>query len=288
MADDFDDFDETPPAGSGIPGFILPVATAAVAVLAGVLLGAAVAWFVKPDPPPVEKIVPRELTDAELAAACAPFVLEKTEEIEVVQAKVDGLRSEVQAKEGRVRELEGEMAKRADRGRALVAELETLRAELVVTKQRLQVAEEEKRQLVEELKETLDTLEETEKKLVVQKEETRLAQEDALANKYGRFLGQSQLDICEKGNRKKLGRCRETVEELLNKPEIRDRFAHCVRSGQAMPSVAEAQKNVPMPDFSSYISQDEKVVKDWFIVFCDPTLPEVGHRREEHLPPTGR
>ncbi|MCA9494673.1 MAG: hypothetical protein KC621_32315, partial [Myxococcales bacterium] len=89
-----------------------------------------------------------------------------------------------------------------------------------------------------------------------------------------------------KGNRKKLGNCREAVQASLMTNTRRDKFSHCVRSAQATPTVKELEKGQSMPDFSEYIDQEQKQTKDWYVLFCDPTLPEVneGLLNESHLP----
>ena len=68
----------------------------------------------------------------------------------------------------------------------------------------------------------------------------------------------------------------------------RDKFAHCVRSAQATPTVLVMEKGDVMPQFAAYIDQENKISKDWYILLCDPTLPEAedGFLNEEHLPGT--
>ena len=61
--------------GMGVGGAILPFATALASLALGVVLGGAVIWIAKPAEK-VEVNVPRELTAAELEAACAPAVLD--------------------------------------------------------------------------------------------------------------------------------------------------------------------------------------------------------------------
>jgi hypothetical protein len=281
-------YDDKPSKGGVLP-IVLPIVTSVVALAVGTLFGGLVIWLLKPST--IEEVlVPRNLTADELAAECAPLILEKTTELEAAEDKVSSLKSQVSDKEEKVAELEQEMKSRAVRGRALVMELEKAKSELRDVQEQLQVAQEEKNQLIEELKETVITLEKTEVKLVKQKELTNYAKEDALANKYQRFIGESQLEVCEKGNRKKLGACREAVTALMEAPSVRDRFAHCLRSGQASPSVAEAEKRqVDLPMFSEWMNQEDKIVKGWYINFCDPTLPENadGFLHEDHLPGAG-
>ncbi len=287
MSTEEDDlYDDDIPESGGIAAVLLPFATAIASLVLGVVVGLLLGFLLKPAQQ-VEIQVPRELTQAELEAACAPAVAEKAKDLEQAQEKVTMLATEVTTKEAKVAELEAEMTKRSERGRALVLELERAKKELVEVKAALVIAEEEKAQLVEELTFTEAKLEETEEALVEQIELTDLAKEDALTNKWYRFINDAQLEICEKGNRKKLGRCREGVQDHLMDGAIRDKFAHCVRSAQATPTVLLMEKGEIMPQFAHYIDQEDKITKDWYILLCDPTLPEAeGFLNEEHLPAT--
>ena len=92
------------------------------------------------------------------------------------------------------------------------------------------------------------------------------------------FAKDAQIAICEKGNRKALGKCRETVQEKVRKYRVE--FETCVRSGQAEPSLREADKGDELPEFAQWLDQDDKVTKGWYILLCDPSLPEAGGNAE--------
>jgi hypothetical protein len=265
----------------------LPLITGIGALVIGGVLGLAVGWVVKPAEK-VEVEVPRELTPEELTAACATEVQESTNQLEEAQGKVAFLEKEVEDRQARVVELETEMARRAERGKDLVAELEKVKRDLAEAVAALEVARAEKERLVIELTQTQEELAETEAALTTQKKATSRAQEDALVNKWYRFINDAQLEICEKGNRKKLGNCRETVQATLMTNPRRDKFAHCVRSGQATPMVRELSKGEGLPDFSEMIDEEQKQTKGWYLLLCDPTLPEKtdGFLNEAPLPPT--
>jgi hypothetical protein len=281
MANDF----EGGSRGPGVVGIMLPFATALGAAGVGLLVGGIIGWVAKPARE-VTVEVPRDLTADELLVACRPQVEEKAQEVVAVNNKVNALESTVRAKEARVTELETEMQKRNERGAAIMKELEAARAELVTLRAELQTAKAEKVRLEQELQITVAKLEETEVALADQKQMTERAKEDALVNKYERFKNDAQLEICEKGNRKKLGKCREAVIGYLSTDDMRDKFSHCVRSGQAVPSVFEMkEKDSTLPAFAGYLNQEDKIVKDWYLLLCDPTLPESdGFLNEEHLP----
>lgn len=280
--DEEDDLDYLP-KGDSMPSWFLPAATSVAALMVGAMFGVVLGYMVTPNTL-VE--VPRELTQEELTAACSPFVIEKTDQLEKAQDKVQTLTGTVSEKAAKVKNLEDEMKRRSVRGVALVRELEQAQNELLEAKVALQVAQEEKNQLLDELKETVIELEKTETELVEQKQKTEYAKEDALTNKWFRFINDAQLEICERGNRKKLGKCRETIEALLLDPDIRDQFTHCVRSGQATPGAHVIEKKQSLPEFSRWLNQEDKIVRDWYLLMCDPTLPERkdGFLNEDHLP----
>jgi hypothetical protein len=263
----------TGPGASGVVAMVLPFATAIAALVLGAVLGLAIGWIVKPSDQ-VEVKVPRDLDAAELLAACAPALETKVSELEEAQGKVQFLEKEVGDREVRVKELEDEMKRRSDRGRNLVAELEQAKRDLEEAMVQLDIARQEKEQLVVELTQTKEELATTKVALVEQKGMTERAKEDALVNKWYRFNSEAQLEVCEKGNRKKLGGCREVLQGTLMTNVRRDKFAHCVRSAQAVPTVRELQKGESLPDFAEMIDEEQKQTKGWYVLFCDPTLPE--------------
>ncbi len=284
---DFDDDDYTPSSGPGVLAVVMPFATAIGALLIGGFAGGIMGWVLKPAEQ-VEVQVPRDLTLDEIEAMCSPKVQAKAEELDEANEKIMVLEAQVADRKQKVEALETEMSKRAEAGRSMARELEAAKAELAQVKMELEQVKVEKARLEVELADTVEKLEETEEALEDQIEMTDRAKEDALTNKWYRFLNDAQLEICERGNRKKLGRCRETVLAQVSLDARRDKFAHCVRSKQATPSVHELEKDEQMPAFSEYINQDERVVKGWYLQWCDPTLPEAdGFLDEDHLPSTG-
>lgn len=253
-----------------------PVALA-IGAVGGLAIGALLGYFLAPSDT-VE--VPRPPTAEELAAACPQEEpAADTDALAQVQDKVATLERDVATKERRVKELETEMARRAERGKEFVAELERVKSELATAKQQLAVAEKEKEQLLVELRQTKE-------ELAVTTTQRDAAREDALYNRWTDFLKEAQLEICDKGNRKKLGNCRETVEATLQAKARQDKFSHCIRSGQESPTVRELENNAELPAFAEMIDEEQKQTKGWMVLFCDPTLPERDDipLAEKHLP----
>ena len=278
--DDVDDNDDLDwkPKRMNIGAFVLPIVTALIALGVGGLLGTVVTKLLTPEPIPVE--VARDLTPEELEKVCETLVANALTKLTDAEEKVQSLSSKVAEKEAKVAELEAEMKKRGERGKSMYRELKAARAELLTLRQELTVAVEEKERLVVELKETVERLEETEETLEVTKGKLEIAKEDALKNRWVGFVQDAMLQICEKGNRKKMGRCRETITEALT-PTMRDKFRHCIKAGQSVPAVLEAEKKQKkLPLYAEWLGQDNKVTKGWYVLFCDPTLPEADDLTE--------
>jgi chromosome segregation ATPase len=236
-----------------------------------------------------EKVeVMRDPTDAEILAKCSPVDAIK-DELTTAQKRVSELERDAATKEGKVRELESRISKGAENGGKMKQELDRLKKELAETQEKLSIAEAEKERLLVELTSTKQELAVTKEALVETKEQRDQAREDALYNRWQKFLSTAQLEICDKGNRKKLGGCREAVTAELAIKSRQDKFAHCIRSGQAQPLVHELEKDAQVPKFAEMMDEEVKQVKGWYVDFCDPTLPEKedGNLAEKHLEPTG-
>ena len=274
---DVEDFDETDdldwkPKRSNFTAFVLPIVTAVIALGVGGLFGAVITKLVTPEPIPVE--VARDLTPEELEQVCQSLVANALTKLNDAEEKVKSLSTQVTDKEAQVAALEAEMKKRGERGKKLYRELKAAKAELLTLKEELAVAVEEKEKLVVELKETVEKLEETEQNLEVTKGKLKIAKEDVLKNRWVGFVQDAMLQVCEKGNRKKMGRCRETITAALGS-EFQSKYRHCIKAGQSVPAVMEADKKQrDLPQYAVWLGQDSRVTKGWYVLFCDPTLPE--------------
>lgn len=280
MPKDFDSFDKTPTPGraGGIMTILLPMLTAALAVLFGIAIGAlaVIAWW-RATPPEVQvetQVELRDLTDEELERLCDPFVSDTISVLTEAQAKVVDLEGRVKAKEVEIQEMERVMTQRSEAGRRMAAELKAAKAELDSLRQELEVAVSQKEEALAELERTVNVLRETEEELEETQGKLTMAERDVLNNRWKAFRQDAQLEICEKGGRRKMGRCREAVEAALDKP-LEAKFRHCLKSGQAVPGLREADRSFEsLPSHSQWLNEDERMLKGWFVVLCDPTLPE--------------
>ncbi|MEZ4319433.1 MAG: hypothetical protein R3F61_18100 [Myxococcota bacterium] len=281
MSDEFDEEEEEDyGASSSIPAFILPFVTAGAALLVGALLGGLIIWLLKPAEVKEVK-VPRDLTQQELEEVCAPFIIEKDDEVQAVQAKMVTLAKDLKAKREEVEELKAKIAKGGggSGGSALRAELEKAKRQIEEMSQELSEVKAERDQLIVDLRKTIVQLEEAEARAEFEAEQKELYKADALVNKWKHFKAQSTVDICDHGGRKKMGNCREKIGAVMTDSMWND-FKHCVLAGQAVPTVRELDKKATPPEFSSYLDQEDKITKDWVVMLCDPTLPEADLEHE--------
>lgn len=288
------EFDEAPApsGGSRVTGCIVQVLTHALALLVGAVGGIAGSNL-------YEVIAHPELAqrpEGDLSRADLLAKLEQTEkayqdlltetakvddqqkaELAVATEKVTGLQGDISKKEEELRILEEKAKKSANRSAALKKELENKKAELEGLQAQLTVALEEKAKLESDL---IVSREET----AVARQETEVAKGQTVDAKWVGFKNEVLLTVCEKGNKNKLGRCREEVGAALTSARA-SRFKYCLSSGQAEPrmvKVDDKKEQVTLPPYSEWVSQDSSFTESkFYFVFCDPSLPEAGGTDDE-------
>ena len=63
---------------------------------------------------------------------------------------------------------------------------------------------------------------------------------------------------------------------------MRGRFTVCVDTYQSVPVLKQTVKDEPLPRYAARLAEDNKFTKKgWYILFCDPTLPEAGDKELE-------
>lgn len=191
-------------------------------------------------------------------------------ELETAAAKVADLEGQVGSKVDEVKVLELKVKKAKGQSAALKKELEAKQAELTELQVQLTEAQEEQQRLREDL-----TVSKEETRSA--REETRLSKGETVDAQWEAFKGEVVLSVCEKGNRKRMETCREEVRGSLGSTRAA-RFKQCVGSRQAQPRlvrVDDKEKDPELPRWSEWLNAESKFTKDrWYVVFCDPTLPE--------------
>ena len=86
---------------------------------------------------------------------------------------------------------------------------------------------------------------------------------------------EAKVAICTDRLRKKNRiECQELIDLNLNK-DLELRYSQCIRSAETPPILKEFGKKDIRPLYTEPLG-DKGYLKDWGIVFCDPTLPEAG------------
>ena len=273
------------PAPSRIGGCLVQLVTHAVALALGAVVGIVGAspleYYQNPE---LANRPEGNMSRAELIArldaserAYAELLAEKAKreeaaksEVQAASDKVVDLQGQVDKKADDVKVLEAKVKKSNGKSAALKKELEAKLGELAALQVQLDTALAEKAQLEVDL-------EVSRQETATARGETTVAKGQTIDAKWTGFKSDALVQICEKGNRNKLATCRSEVTEAFTS-ERGGKFKHCLSSGQASPRLKTLDKKTgdsELPRWSEWVSQDSKFTADaWYIVFCDPTLPE--------------
>ena len=229
----------------------LPLPAVVVAVLAasaiGCVLGFAARYLTAPEPEPLKlepQIIQKELSADELAALCEPEFKDERQTLIDAQAKVKTLQSDLDSKEKEVAQPP--------------AETPVMEAIDVV-----------KMVLVGKIN----------KEIVARKKAELLAdhfKNESTENLWSSFGNNAKVELCDRGSRRRHDKCHEAVEAVLT-PALKERFKVCVDSYQAVPVLRRLDKKEALPPYSEQLPEDNKFTDNgWYILFCDPTLPEAS------------
>lgn len=259
----------------------LPLPAVVVAVLAasalGCVLGFAARTLTAPPPPrPQPQVIRQELTAEELAELCEPEFKDERQSLIEAQTKVKSLETELDSKRQELAQLKAD-AEKASANREVAIkrwkekekEIEDLKAQLATAKTERDDIMVELQATIKELKTEISARKEAEAKAEYFKSESVEAS-------WGGFVSTAKVDICDRGTRRRHDKCHEAVEAAMT-PAIKERYAVCVNSFQAMPVLKQLEKKETLPSFAERLPDDNKFTDGgWYILFCDPTLPESG------------
>jgi len=218
-------------------------------------------------PPP--EVIKEELTETELRALASDLIATEQDRAQQAIERVQTLQEELAFKEAELEKFKNAKAKNTARRGQLQEEIAFLQIQLAS-------AEEERESLRKELKQTIKELD---FQVVQTKNFKRKAKQykmESTTNLWGAFLANSKVKICDRGTRKRHEKCHDAVEDALNS-QMRGRFTVCVDTYQSVPVLKQAQREDPLPRYAARLNEENKFTKKgWYILFCDPTLPEAG------------
>ncbi|GDX82192.1 hypothetical protein LBMAG42_40030 [Deltaproteobacteria bacterium] len=278
--------------GSRAGGCLMQIVTHGVALVLGAVIGVLGAQAVeymrdpdtlaRPEGSMSRAELIRKLDDAEQKYAALLAENAKQDEAQ---------RSELESASAKVADLEGQVGKKGDEVKVLELKVKKAKGQSAALKKELEAKQAELTELQVQLTEAQAEQERLREDLTISKEETRSAREETRVSKgetvdaqWVGFKAEVVLSVCEKGNRKRMETCREEVGASLSSTRAA-RFKQCVGSRQAQPRlvrVDDKEKNPELPRWSEWLNEESKFTeKKWYVVFCDPTLPESNMQEPE-------
>lgn len=265
----------------------LPLTAVVLAVLIGGTLGGALGFgahaiFAKPPPVKiVPEIVQQQLTPEELAQLCEPEFKDERQTLIEAQGKVKTLQADLDAKQAELAKYKADAEKAASNREEAVKRWKAKEAEIADLRVKLAEAQGQRDQIMTELQATIQDLN---KEIKARKKAEALADHfktESTDNLWTAFNANAKVEICDRGTRKRHEKCHEAVEGALTAP-IKDRFKVCVDTYQAVPILKKLEKkNDTLPQFAERLPDDNKFTDDgWYILFCDPSLPEASMNPE--------
>lgn len=256
----------------------LPVALLSLLIGAasgGVLGYTGHALFAEPEvvvPPP--EIIKEGISEDDLASLCEELTDDAETRVVAAQNKVNTLQQQLADKERELSQMKRE--KEVDEAKREVARRRWREMEQEIASLRIQLAEAEaeRDELRGELKQTLRDLDRQIAQTQKYKAEAQHFKQESTKNLWAAFGANAKVEMCDRGTRRRHENCHETVDAVL--AGYRERFTHCVDSQQAVPVLKQLDnKDGQLPQFAEWLPDDNKFTKKgWYVIFCDPTLPE--------------
>jgi len=262
----------------------LPLPAVVVAVVAasaiGCVLGFAARYLTEtPEPVKLEpQIIQQQLSADELAKLCEPEFKDERQTLIDAQAKVKSLESELDAKNKELVQLKADAEKNSANREEAIKRWRAKEKEISDLKTELETAKKDRDDYMVQLQTTIRQLN---TEIAARKEAEAKAdyfQNESTEASWGGFISNAKVEICDRGTKKRHEKCHEAVDASMT-PAIKEKFATCVNSYQAVPVLKQLEKKETLPTFAESLPDDNKFTnKGWYILFCDPTLPESGAR----------
>ncbi len=247
-----------------------------VFLLAALLLGAAGGFAVgvrrvpEPEPCPPPKSSELEVLCATSADAAHP------EQLREAQAQVDTLVTALKSKEDELSEALAKVETSADARDAMVAKARSLEKDVFALRGQLGQAKDERDRLLEELRTTVEKLDFQVQATDAARAEVVVWQGRSTSEQWRGFVAESKNQVCVRGTAKRVEGCQEAVEGVFS-PDLRTRYVACLEAGSAKPSLGRLEKGQSLPAFAVSFPEDRRFPdKGWYVLLCDPTLPEAG------------
>ncbi len=268
------DFNETPPRG---PMFnVLRIGV--IAITGGAVFGLGLSLILT--------ILDRD--PAEVAVADAP-IAEATPEVSEAEVQPDpaalllDAQASVRLLEEQLAEREEQLAKVAVAAGVRPEELATLdlAVEVATTRANLEAARKVRDRLKTDLREALAEVEAQSQAAVYARAEAAewkghaaRSKQESVRSQWSALVSQAKSEVCDHGTRKGVDKCQEELDTYFTDARFA-RYADCVESGGAEPHLLVTPRGHSVPATAESIASTGFFEReDWFVLYCDPNLPE--------------
>lgn len=199
------------------------------------------------------------------------------DQLREAQAQVESLQTELSARDAELTNIKAEIAKRDasdESARIRYRERQVaVQHEIDGLKTALAMAQDERDTLRKDLKEALA---EVDRQVVRNKKLTTTAvayKEASGENLWFAFTNNAKVRICDRGTYRRRESCEADLDAFFD-AEQRTAFTNCVNTAQAIPMLWEAEDDTVPSNARKIDARDRERRDDWYVVYCDPTLPE--------------
>ena len=219
------------------------------------------------------EMMQKELTDEELETLCAHLTEEERKNVLDVQAEVKSLQEQMADREAELMKLK-QTIKKSEKGREIAKKRwKELEGEIALLQVKLAAAEQERDELKVELQTTLKELDKQVKLTKKFKAKAKKYRRESTANLWSAFTAQAKVAGCDRGSRRRHEKCYQAFDEAMT-ANMREKFSKCVDTYQAVPVLKKKKRNEELPMFSEMLNEESRFTEEWYVIFCDPTLPE--------------
>ena len=217
-------------------------------------------------------------TEEELAELCKDFTEEKRSVLDV-QSELEALQKDLEEREAELERLRTDIEEKKvedeEKRAAAKRRWNQLQEEIATLQVKLASVEKERDELRVELKDTIKKLDHQISETKKYKEKAKKYKKQSTKNLWQAFGAEARNQGCNRGSKKRHEKCWDAFDVALN-DTLKQRFTTCVNTYQAVPILKKAEKGETLPSFSEWLPADNKYTKDWYVMFCDPSLPEKG------------
>ena len=231
-----------------------------------------------PTQQPVTALAPEEAPAEEIEAPRSP-----ADQLRDAQAQVESLQTELDARDAELATLQQQVAARdakdeAARERSRLRQAAVAR-EIAGLRDALKVAQDERDGLRSELK---DALAEIDRQVAqnTKLRHTAVAYKEAnTENLWSAFTNNAKVRICDRGTYHRRADCEADLDTWFDEQQ-HAAFTSCVNTAQAIPLLWQADGQEVPAQAKQIAARDRERKDEWYVVYCDPTLPEGALARD--------